>query len=1035
MELTMFKLFGKERDGHRINGLLLIQSVFIGLYYGIFNITAHAVFLSRFDEADMARAYILSGLVGSALILLYSFFQSKLRFSFFSVLNLIFSLVLTVLLWIIVRSDPEPWMVYAFFIMLGPLFIIALMGLRSTAGKLLKLQESSRLSGFTDSALISGLIIGSFAVPLLLFLGIETHNMLFISAISILMVVLIQVNITGRHKNDLRRISSSGESKTGFKVLVNNKYLRLLAVFFVFSVLVLFFIQYSFMAVTRIRYPGEFEMARFLGYFEGSMMVVALLINLFLFSGIIRKQGMEIALSLSPVLIGLFTIVAIVLGITSEISAGTSGFVIFFLILAFSRIISRSMNISIERPALDILCRALEEKLRRRVESAVDGSLNEIAVVAAGLILTGFGALSFVRLIHFSWVLIILVVVWVLIGLRLYKEYRQSIKKILDEGGLERADESLHIDRKKLDSVGSAVLFIDNNYFEILTSSEIHDSITDNRLVIKQIINKAEKNLNPDILPLLRHLASGKYDNNGLSDRLRSVMGDIEKELEREGLGRRKDLVSTIEESANRKMHLQAIMAQQAPPVVTDLIRLIRDEDNDIRRETMFIAGKFRIKDLLPEICECLENHHISRDAYSVLRSFGEEAFPALSRHFARSSGNIMVRRLIARLFAETGGEKAIDFLLPGLWSVNSLLRKEAVEGLIRCGYKADDHSRGRIHHEVLNIVGLLTWNLSARLALEANDDRLLYEAIEKDSQWWTDLLFDMLSLACEKNVLDEIKENLEQNTAESINYAFEILDISIDDRIKPQLRALLDRLPPKIKFKNLSGYHPVDVPDYEVLVTDLINKDYNHIGLWTKVCALRRLYEVQKPGETDFLVALLFGVHRILREEACRYLQENYDDVYSSCSYRLPRLYRDQLDELLKKHIPGNELVYEKLKSLLLIFPGLPERVLISLAEDVKLVSGRESESIEQEEDIIIWPVESRADDLHERIYFNWHTAGQKFNADEIEVKQEAYYMLYVRDIEKFVFYESRYSSLMANYLDRIIVENKPLPLDITSY
>ena len=1027
MELTMFKLFGKERDEHRINGLLLIQSVFIGLYYGIFNITAHAVFLSRFDIADMARAYVLSGLIGTAITLLYSFLHSKLRFSFFSVLNHIFILLLTLFLWVLIRSGPEPWMVYSFFIMLGPLFIITLMGLRATAGRLYELKESPGFTGLIDSALISGLIIGSFSVPLLLSLSIETNNMLFISAISILMVTLIQVDIISRNKNDFGKISYSGESRAGFKVMINNKYLRLLGIFFVFSVLVLFFIQYSFMAVTRVRYPGEYEMARFLGYFEGSVMVAALLINLFLFSAIVKKQGMDLALTLSPVLIGLFTIVAVVLGFTGEISAGTSGFVIFFLILAFSRLISRSLNISVERPALNILCRTLEEKLRRRVKEAVDGTLNEITVMAAGLILAGFGALSFVRLIHFSWVLIVLVAIWVLTAFLLYKEYRRSIKKILDEGGLKKADDRLFNANKKFGSVSSTGLFIDNNYFEILTSSGIHESISGNRLVIKQIINKAEKNLNPDILPLLRHLASGKYDNNGLSERLQSVVRDIEKGLEKEGLGKRKDLVSTIEESANRKMHLQAIMAQQVPPVVTDLMRLIRDEDNDIRRETLYIAGKFRIKDLLPEICECLDNQHITRDAYSVLRSFGEEAFPALSRHFSRSSGNITVRRLIARLFAETGGEKAIEFLLPRLWSVHSLLRKEAVEGLISCAYKADDQNRVRIHQEILNIVGLLTWNLSARLVVEANNDRLLCEAIEKDSQWWTDLLFDMLSLAYEKNVLEEIKENLEKDTVESLNYAFEILDISIDAGIKPQMKALLDKVSPKTKFKNLSRYHPVDVPDYEVLVTDLINKDYNHIGLWTKVCALRRLYELRKPGETDFLVALLFGVHRILREEACRYLQENYDDVYSSCSYRLPGLYRDQLDELLKNHIPDRELVYEKLKSLLFIFPGLPEKALISLAEDVKLVSGKESESIEQEADIIIWPAESGGDDVHERIYFNWHTTGQKFNIADIRENQGACYMLYIRDIEKFVFYERQYSSLMEDYIDRIIVENKP--------
>ncbi|MEE4213563.1 MAG: hypothetical protein V2I34_00755, partial [Bacteroidales bacterium] len=936
MGLAIFRLFRTGRDGRSIIASLLIQSVFIGIFYAIFNVIAHAAFLSSFDETALARAWILSGIAGIGLTGLYSLLRPRMKFSLLSVLTLTFILLLTLALWILLRSSTDTRVLYLFFMMLGPSFLLLMLAFRDTAGLLFSQQEEQKISAGLNTALIAGLITGSFLVPAMLAFNIGTHNIFLISIISIIVISLAQADIITRRKQYMGMKVRPAENRKGTRTLKGNKYLRSIALFFALSVIVLFFVQYSFMAVTRIRYPAEYDMANFLGLFEGCMMIVALLINSFLFSGIVRRQGIDIALSLSPVLIGLFMVVVIILGSAGDISTGTPGFLFFFLILAFSRVFSRSLNIAVEKPSLNILCQPLGQKQGRYVLSLINGMGNEIAVVIAGLLLTVTGTLAFVKLIHFSWVLVLLTALWVFAALRLYREYRKFIRIRLAESEMKRKVFPEHDEKEIFDSPGSAGLYIDNNYFELITASEIHESIIDNRLVIRQVVNKAENNLNPDLLPLLRYLKSGRYDSNGIGERLQSVLRDIEAGLEKEGLGRTKDLVSTIEDSSNKKMHLRAIMAQQAAPVVTDLMRLIRDEDNDIRRETLYIAGKFRIGELLPEICECLDNQYIAGDAYAVLRSFGEQAFTALSRHFARSSGNIMTRRLITRLFAEEGGRQAIDFLLPRLWSVHRLMRKEAVRGLQKCEWKARGRDRQRLRREVLDIIGLLSWNLSASIVLKENNDKLLYEALEKESEWWMDFLFDILSLLYDKTTLEEIRNKLHEGTLETVNYAFEMLDIIIDEGIKPQLKALLDRVSARYRFRKLSSFFPGRIPDYDSLIYELVNKDYNHIGVWTKALAIRQLYKMPKPEETDFLVALLFGVHRILREESCRYLQKNYDDVYSKCSYRLPKLYRDQLDEILKEQLVEDELVYRKLRSLLLLFPGIPENILTPLAENL---------------------------------------------------------------------------------------------------
>ena len=1024
MEVAIIKAFGTDRKERSIIGVFLVQSVLIGIYYGIYNIIAHSLFLSRFDETQLARAYILSGLAGIGLTYLYSVFRSRLRFSFFSVVNLVFIFLLTIGLWAIITSGAGSWVIYSIFIMLGPLFILIMLVSRETSSCLFTLRKERKLSGITDAGTIAGMMISSFSVPALLSLNISTNHLLLISAVSILVVLFIQQGTIKTHKLTLDQKAHSGQGRLNLKDFKTNRYIGTMGVFTILSVLSIFFIQYSFMAVTRIRYPGEIEMANFLGLFEGSMMFLSLLFHIIFFPYLMRKQGLMITLGLTPVIIGLITIVALATGSAGGFIQGSSGFLLFFLILALSRFFSRALNLSIEKPALKVLYEALGEKIGKTVQFSLIGSVNEIGALVSGLILTGLGTLTFFKLIHFSWMLSVIIAAWVIIALRLYKEYRESVKQTL-QSGIPLSEGEIKMKKQgTFDFVSSSGIFIDNNYFELITSSQLHENIIDNKLLIQQVINKAEKSLNPNILPLLQYLRSGAVDNNGINTRLRSTVMSIESILESEGLGEKSDLFSTIEDSHNRKLHLQAIMSQQVPPVVTDLMKLIRDQDIEIIRETIYIAGKFRVKELLPEICECLHNPLITRDAYSVLRSFGEEAFATMAGHFYRSSGHTMVRRLIIRLFSETGGRKAIQYVLPKLSSVHRLLKKEAVLGLARCGYKADDENRKKIHQEVKYIISLITWNLSAQITLKNNNDSLLGKAIEEDTKWWTEFMFDMMSLIYNSSSIEQIKENLKLGTLESKNYACEMLDIVVDDEIKPQLIALLNNESPGNKVKNLLQFFPGTIPVYGSLVQEIVNKDYNHVGVWTKVCALRSLYGLPKPEETDFLVALLFGVNRILREEACKYLQDNYEDAYKNCSYRLPKIYREQLDELLANYIKDNELLYNKLKSLSMIFPGISSNKLINVAEALILINEEQVSSLDPGTDFIIWPVDYGSGSNQDELYFNWHTTGQTFDSGNIKNRPGEYYLLYIKDIELFVFYDPESMPQLVKYMDNILIE-----------
>ncbi|HCC29011.1 MAG TPA: hypothetical protein DEQ03_02975, partial [Marinilabiliales bacterium] len=61
--------------------LLITQSIFLGIFYGTFDIGAHTLFLKTFPESMIPKAYIISGIVGILMTSTFSKFQSKIKFS------------------------------------------------------------------------------------------------------------------------------------------------------------------------------------------------------------------------------------------------------------------------------------------------------------------------------------------------------------------------------------------------------------------------------------------------------------------------------------------------------------------------------------------------------------------------------------------------------------------------------------------------------------------------------------------------------------------------------------------------------------------------------------------------------------------------------------------------------------------------------------------------------------------------------------------------------------------------------------------
>jgi ATP:ADP antiporter, AAA family len=951
MRDKLFALLGIESGEESMVTMLLMQSVFIGIFFGAFDISAHSLFLSIFDEKMMAKGYVVSGIAGIILTSLYTWFQTRMQFKNFAVLNLVIVTALTVLLWIALSISPEKWIVFVVFIMLGPLNILAMLGFWGTAGRLFSLRQGKRLFGLVDAGLIIGIILSCYTIPVLLSFEFKSHNILLLGAFSVFIATVIQIVVGSRFRLVSAAVEqleeSPREKKSILTVFREERYTRVMALFIVLSVMTAFFVQYSFMAVTREQYPAEADMARFLGIFTGSMMIFTLLVKLLVFSYLIRNYGLKTCLAVSPVLLAAFTAIAILIGLLMGYTPDSiSGFLIFFLLLALSRLFSKSLKDSIESPSFKVIYQTIDERIRYAVQSGMDGTVNEIAALSSGLLLAGLGVLSFIKLIHFSFVLFFLILLWILFAFKLYTEYRKSIRRALETVGISSVDNMQFNQDNRVRKRFSAEQEFRKDYFRLIAGDYSPVENNTNSFYFERIIDLSFSGQDINLVPVLRKISS----RPDLDEKIRRKAGDYAGLIESKAKGSKN--------GDDRNSEARKILAGNRMPQTTEILRLLRDSSVESKRYAIYMIGKFKLTDLLPEVCGCINIPGLEKDAVSVLSTFGNTAANELMRFSLASSGNLNTSRIIIRLLGKSCTPETTNFLFSRLWSNSRQIRETALECLIDCDYRASGEDKDHLHQLISDTIGIMSWNLSAKICLDKSNDKYLAAILKKEMERWNRYLFDLLTITYDSGSIKKIKENLDRETVESVNYALEMMDIVIDDSIKQKLIALVDVVSDEDKLKNLNQFYPGSVPEYNKLIEAILNRDYNLLNLWTKACTIRNLKEIKGDDMAESVTALLFSPEPVLYEEAARLIARSAGTIYNSVSLRLPESLRNRLDRIVGGETEDTDLLFEKNLFMTNIFPGISEEELLPLAGS--LIS---SKSVNVTEDIfndrcIIWSI-----------------------------------------------------------------------------
>ncbi len=886
--------------------LLIAQSIFIGIFYGAYDIGAHTLFLNVFPEDMIPKAYIISGIVGIILTTAFSKIQSKVKFSKLASYSLLFISVIILLMRTLFGFLDTNWVVFIVFIFFGPLNIIAILAFWGTVSRMFNLRQGKRLFGIIDTGQIIGIIISSFAIPLIIVLLKGTNNILFISAASIFLAMLVEIIISKKYnfsdddgeeqsEEDETSKSEVDHEQVKLKDFMKNPYILYMALFVIFSMFAAFFVQYSFLVVAKENYPLEEDMAKYLGFFTGSMMVFTLLIKTFVYSKLMKTYGLKVSLILSPILLALFTLIAIAAGYFGGYTEAAPSFIYFFLLISLSKLFNKTLKDALEVPSFKLLYQALAKKIRFDIQSKIDGTINEIAALVSGLILYGLGVLAFVKLIHFSVVLFILLGLWTLITIRLYKEYRNNLEKSLSSSTSEDDKKEAVLSNSLINTayVGSSLLKYLSFVRDYLPFKYI-DTLTE--------LLSNDKDIFKLVSPSKIHLIElyFKYRNNK-GNAIFKQFNDLKLKASSSSLSSKE--ISLLLKSENDKEYLQGlefVLTLAQKDRLTTLTSLLRMPDDEIKKIAIRISGEIVEKETCGTLVEYLENRELFPYAIISLKQLVNDCHKQLIQMFYKTDISLTTQLAIVKLLGSANQQDSINFLLDNLSHHRIEIFSQSIKSLTELEYQASESEQARFFHPLTQVIQTIAWDISALASIQQDTEPALFKSIQNEYSRHQNLLISLLSITYNLQSVMHVKEYLDSETTEGVGYALELFDIFISDEIKPLVLLIFEDIALVEKTKLLQNHFPVEIMTFDQLILNIINRDPNLISISTKRIAIDLYTEYHSDVSND-IIAQLFSPIKELKYQSAKAINKLSPETILELSERFSNKEFSEIEKAIK--------------------------------------------------------------------------------------------------------------------------------------
>lgn len=808
--------------------LLFLCFFLIAAPHTIIKALRYADILTKIGTGALPLAYLLSAVITGLAVFSHSRIHRKVSSQLMITASLVFFIVTGVLLNFLLMTNyggKSVFLSYFFWVWATVLTIVLITQFWSIINDVFNIREAKRLIGFCGSGGILGGAVGGLLAKFLTQANLA--NLLLPLACGLLFICLFIVRaifVIGQKK--LSKVPpaasekvSSEVPKAGFKdtfdAVRKNKYLVLISVLVIITVIVTTFIDFQFSSAVNEKYDSKEAQQAFFGLFYAGLLTFSFFLSLFITSNIFRNFRVRVPLLLSPVVLLLISVGSLFMPFTIILAVLIKGG-------------EESLGFSLNQPVREILYIPVASNMKVKVKPFIDMFISRFAKVLAAIILLIYALTLGQEVNNYSptlnisfskdlfYVITAFLIFWVLIGLSVGKEHNRILREkiqVVWPNAYREVKKKLDIDLAKLvvDTIES------KNRSSVLYALHLFDLIERGNLTpeIKKMISQSSAETTASSLGDIFNAEGStwipEFDDDESPENLITIIKEIVSSDAYQQVMRMhaEKIMEKAEKSETDKMELAKVIGlmSQHAPMVEMLEALISDDSLQVSIYAMRSAARLKKVEHIPSIIQKLSDPIAREDAVNALKEYGPLAMDSLEEYIGNSENDISMRKAAVEALAGIGSQKAVKALLRELDSDSEELEADVIDALDRIrSERADILFPAKLTKKAtFSIVRKYCQTYIGIHQLEADNKNAEHkQRMERDleTHFWN--IFKLLGLSYPHEDTVKVYQNLKTGTKEAIEDATELLDITLKKKMKGIVLPLIEDLHPTERLRQI---------------------------------------------------------------------------------------------------------------------------------------------------------------------------------------------------------------------------------------
>ncbi len=952
----------KEGEGPTIL-LLITFSFFLGIGLAFYYTATTTLLLVNFEREILPFAYIGGGVVVYLLSLAFAQLQKRVKASTSLLFVFIFLIISVAILLALYMSSGNKWITFVLFIWMRVLAYVQGTSFWGLASRIFNLEQGKRHFGLISAGEVVSHILSFFSVPFLLKV-INTEDLLYLSlaglGLSLVFMFIIVKKFSGK-------LAVKGESRKEIKKsprkkssnLFKNKYFSLIFILAFIPMFANFIVDFIFLTQTKQIFTDKEVLSGFIAIFFGVTAITEFITKTFVSGRIIKEYGIKMGLSSLPFLLGICTLLAIVAGTVF----GPTG--LFFSFILMGKLFMRAIRTSIYEPSFQILFQPVPKDMRLAFLSKIEGGPKAFGNIIAGGVLLLFTSFGFITLVHFNYLLLLVVAFWLYSSIRMSSEYRNTLSKLISGGA--QLKQSIISSKSGSSIIKSAFNTSNPHFFKLLVKLLDKLDPTQKLSMLTNILGCTTNRIKKIILSIIRE------------KRMIEIRTDLEEEVKKDESA---ELLDDFNETIRILNETEKISFDKIEALVNSsdpservsaavllgksgrynapahIIELSKDENRKVKEEALIAAGHIKNHELWSIILSNLVSPDFVTTVCAASRNLGSRILNDLDHFYHRMADDKHVQLRIIKLYEEIGGKHALNLLRSGINSPDKEIRDKTLDSLCKMKYTVSIREKPVIRKSIEEDVSDIVYLNASLLDFDSfNEDEDIIKALHYELRQKRQKIFNLLSVLYDPKTIQYIREVLDEDSKESQVFALEILDMLLSEDLKSIIMSLFVELPEEEFISKYRPIFPQETLSIPNRLCDIINKDRNCISNWTRSNAIRLLENYPSEKAARVLAANIIHPDLLIRDTALRSLHLSDIEKFNKCVRMLKiesrKMIRNITSEMLAGN--GNHSLYllDKIKILSSIhfLNNIQEPVLVKLTYDSKSINYSKDEKISIDE------------------------------------------------------------------------------------